>query len=137
MRLIKRLIELAFVILIISLFMKNKDIELSINYFGLKEPIKLAFWELVTLCVSLGIIIAAIGDFITQLKWVRERRRMIKTDREHQGEVKGLNTRISDLESENQRLQNDLEQKNSRIAQMERSTTEIHSSASDGSLSEA
>ena len=85
MRLIKRLIELAFVILIISLFMKNKDIELSINYFGLKEPIKLAFWELVTLCVSVGIIIAALGDFITQLKWVRERRRMVKTDRETSG----------------------------------------------------
>ncbi|MCX5872897.1 MAG: hypothetical protein NTY51_06645 [Deltaproteobacteria bacterium] len=137
MRLIKRLIELAFVILIISLFMKNKDIELSINYFGLKEPIRLAFWELVTVCVSLGIIIAALGDFITQLKWVRERRRMIKTDREHQGEVNRLNTKISDLESENQRLQKDLEQKNSRIAELEHSTTEIASGATASSSSEA
>ena len=33
MRLVKRLIELAFVILVISLFMKNKDVELQINYF--------------------------------------------------------------------------------------------------------
>ena len=137
MRLIKRLIELAFVILIISLFMKNKDIELSINYFGLKEPIKLAFWELVTICVSLGIIIAAIGDFITQLKWVGERRRMIKTDRGHLDEVKGLNKRICDLESENQRLQNDLEQKNSKIAELEHLSNEIQSKPSDGFSSEA
>jgi hypothetical protein len=136
MRLIKRLIELAFVILIISLFMKNKDIELSINYFGLKEPIRLAFWELVTVCVSLGIIIAALGDFITQLKWVRERRRMVKTDRGHQGEMNRLNTKLGDLESENQRLQKDLEQKNSRIAELEHSTTEIASGATASSSSE-
>ncbi|MGC8657992.1 MAG: hypothetical protein ACP5U1_02865 [Desulfomonilaceae bacterium] len=137
MRLIKRLIELAFVILIISLFMKNKDIELSINYFGLKEPIRLAFWELVTICVSLGIIIAAIGDFITQLKWVGERRRMIKTDREHAGEVAGFKKTISNLESENKRLQIELEEKNSKIAELEHSANEIHSNASSGSVSEA
>ena len=91
--------------------MKNKDIELSINYFGLKEPIKLAFWELVTLCVSVGIIIAALGDFITQLKWVRERRRMVKTDREHLGEVARLNEKISDLESHVQRIQKELDRR--------------------------
>ena len=125
MRLIKRLIELAFVILIISLFMKNKDIELSINYFGLKEPIKLAFWELVTLCVSVGIIIAALGDFITQLKWVRERRRMVKTDREHQGDVARLNEKIADLESHVQRIQKELDQKNARIAELEQESPQI------------
>ena len=129
MRLIKRLIELAFVILIISLFMKNKDIELSINYFGLKEPIKLAFWELVTLCVSVGIIIAALGDFITQLKWVRERRRMVKTDREHQGDVARLNEKIADLESHVQRIQKELDQKNARIAELEQESPQIVSGA--------
>lgn len=129
MRLIKRLIELAFVILIISLFMKNKDIELSINYFGLKEPIKLAFWELVTLCVSVGIIIAALGDFITQLKWVRERRRMVKTDREHQGDVARLNEKIADLESHVQRIQKELDQKNARIAELEKDPPQIESGA--------
>lgn len=129
MRLIKRLIELAFVILIISLFMKNKDIELSINYFGLKEPIKIAFWELVTLCVSVGIIIAALGDFITQLKWVRERRRMVKTDREHQGDVARLNEKIADLESHVQRIQKELDQKNARIAELEKDPPQIESGA--------
>ena len=137
MRLIKRLIELAFVILIISLFMKNKDVELTINYFGLKEPIKLAFWELVTICVSLGIIIAAVGDFITQLKWVRERRRMIKTDRQHSGEVDGLNAKISQLESENQKLQKDVQEKSSRIAELERSSTEIESGVTSTPSSDA
>jgi len=132
MRLIKRLIELAFVILIISLFMKNKDIELSINYFGLKEPIKLAFWELVTLCVSVGIIIAALGDFITQLKWVRERRRMVKTDREHQGDVARLNEKIADLESHVQRTQKELDQKNARIAELEQNSPQIVSGATSG-----
>lgn len=137
MRLIKRLIELAFVILIISLFMKNKDIELTINYFGLKEPIKLAFWELVTICVSLGIIIAAVGDFITQLKWVRERRRMIKTDRDHKGEVDGLNAKIGQLESENQRLQKDVQEKSSRIIELERASTDIESGVTSTPSSDA
>lgn len=118
MRLIKRLVELAFVILVISLFMKNKDIELQINYFGLSEPLKVAFWELVTFCVSLGIIIAAVGDFITQLKWSGERRRMIKTDTEHQSEVGRLNDSIRSLETENQRLKSQLEQKSREISDL-------------------
>jgi uncharacterized membrane protein YciS (DUF1049 family) len=136
MRLIKRLIELAFVILIISLFMKNKDIELSINYFGLKEPINLAFWELVTICVSLGIIIAALGDFITQLKWVRERRRMIKTDREHSGEVDRLNEKIKDLESQVQRFQKELDQRNARITELEKDSSQIVSGETASSSSD-
>ncbi len=118
MKLLKRLIELAFVLLVISLFMKNKDVELAINYFGLTEPIKVQFWELVTFCVSLGIIIAAVGDLITQLKWVRERRKLIKTDKEHQKTVDDLNSRIEGLESEieavrseKERLEKDLEAK--------------------------
>ncbi len=120
MRLIKRLIELAFVILVISLFMKNKDIELTINYFGLKEPIKVAFWELVTFCVSLGIIIAALGDFITQLKWVGERRRMVKTDREHAGEVGKLSDKIKSLEKESLDIKRELEEKSDEIASLKK-----------------
>lgn len=131
MRLIKRLIELAFVILVISLFMKNKDIELTINYFGLKEPIKVAFWELVTFCVSLGIIIAAFGDFITQLKWVGERRRMVKTDKEHAGEVKKLNDQIKSLEKDSQDAKTALTQKSTELerksAELEEKSAEIES----------
>jgi uncharacterized small protein (DUF1192 family) len=111
MRLVKRLIELAFVIFVISLFMKNKDIVMSINYFGLSEPITVQFWELVTFCVAIGIIIAALGDFVTQLKWIRERRRMIKTDREHQSVVDDLNQKVAALDSENQRLKKELDRK--------------------------
>lgn len=124
MRLIKRLIELAFVILVISLFMKNKDIELTINYFGLKEPIKVAFWELVTFCVSLGIIIAALGDFITQLKWVGERRRMVKTDREHAGEVNKLSDKIKSLEKENVDIKRELDEKSEELASLRKTIEE-------------
>lgn len=120
MRLIKRLIELAFVILVISLFMKNKDIELQINYFGLSEPIKVAFWELVTFCVSIGIIIAALGDFITQLKWLREKRRMIKTDKGHQKEVNDLNEKIESLEAENQLMKKSLDQKSKEFSDLQK-----------------
>jgi uncharacterized membrane protein YciS (DUF1049 family) len=120
MRLIKRLIELAFVILVISLFMKNKDVVMSINYFGLKEPITVAFWELVTFCVSLGIIIAAVGDFVTQLKWLKERHRLVKTDKGHQAEVGKLNDRIEELESESQRLSRELEQKSGEIDRLKK-----------------
>lgn len=118
MRLLKRLIELAFVIFVISLFMKNKDIVMSINYFGLSEPLTVQFWELVTFCVAIGIIIAAVGDFITQLKWIGERRRMIKTDREHQGVVDDLSQRIAALDSENQRLKKELDQKIEEISDL-------------------
>ncbi|MEJ2717584.1 MAG: hypothetical protein P8182_10655 [Deltaproteobacteria bacterium] len=118
MRLIKRLIELAFVIFVISLFMKNKDVVLQINYFGLTEPITVAFWELVTICVSVGIIIAAVGDFITQLKWVRERRRMVKTDKEHHQVVDGLNKQIKELQAEQQRLRSELEAKSEEVQSM-------------------
>lgn len=118
MRLLKRLIELAFVIFVISLFMKNKDIVMSINYFGLSEPITVQFWELVTFCVAIGIIIAAVGDFVTQLRWIGERRRMIKTDREHQSVVEDLNQRIDALDSENQRLKKELDQRIDEISNL-------------------
>ncbi len=123
MRLIKRLLELAFVILVISLFMKNKDVVMEINYFGLTEPIRIAFWELVTFCVSVGIIIAAFGDFITQLKWVGERRRMIKADKERHGEVTRLNDTIGKLEKENQELKRDLEQMKREVADLKSKAT--------------
>ncbi len=115
MRLIRRLIELAFVIFVISLFMKNKDIYLQIDYYGLKEPIKVAFWELVTFCVSIGIIIAALGDFITQIKWIGERRRMVKRDQHHQSEVDGLNAKTRQLQEENQRLKKEADGKSKEL----------------------
>lgn len=118
MRLIKRLIEVAFLLFVISLFMKNKDIVMNINYFGLSEPIPVQFWELVSFCIALGIIVAAIGDFITQLKWVRERRRMIKTDQEHQSTVNGLNEKVDSLQKENQRLKQDLDKKEQELAKL-------------------
>lgn len=118
MRLFKRLVELAFVIFVISLFMKNKDLELQIAYFGLDAPIKVAFWELVTFCVSIGIIIAAIGDFVTQIKWMREKRRMTKTDRGHNRDVERLNQKIQELETENERVKSNLETKDREVSDL-------------------
>jgi hypothetical protein len=109
MRLVRRLIELAFVIFVLSLFMKNKDVVMQITYYGLSAPITVAFWELVTVCVSLGIIVSAVGDFITQFKWAAERRQMIKRDSEHRQVVDGLNQRIEQLESDNKALKAELE----------------------------
>jgi hypothetical protein len=109
MKFVKRLIELAFIIFIVSLFMKNKDVEFQLAYFGLSEPIKIAFWELVVSCVSIGIIIAALGDLVTQLKWRNERRRMIKSEQGHEAEMARLSGLIKGLEAENHRLTKDLE----------------------------
>ena len=109
MRLIKRLFELAVFLFFISLFMMNKDVVIDFNYFGLKQPIKLAFWELVTISVSIGIIVAALGDFLSQIKWLAERRRLQKQANEHQQVVDGLNARIEELEADNERMKNELE----------------------------
>jgi len=122
MRLIKRLIELAFVVLVISLFMMNKDVQVQITYFGLTEPVTVAFWELVTICVSVGIIIAAVGDFITQLKWLGERRRLVKTDKEHQKLVDDLNQQVVGLESEVEKLRKELDEKSAQVESIGRST---------------
>lgn len=108
MKLVKRLIEVAFVIFVITLFMKNSEIQFEVQYYGIR-PIKVAFWELVTFCVALGVIIAALGDFITQMKWISERRRMIKTDKEHKAEVDKLNSTIESLQNENKRLEQELD----------------------------
>jgi hypothetical protein len=115
MRLIKRLIELAFFVFLLSLFGKNMDVALDIKYYGLPQPIHVSFWELVLFCVSLGIIIAAIGDFITQLRWLGEKRRLLKTDREHQSEVAGLNERIRTLEAEKDRMAKELANRNAAL----------------------
>jgi hypothetical protein len=119
MRLIKRLVELAFFVFLLSVFSKNMDVQLQIKYYGLTNPITVAFWELVIFCVAFGIIVAAFGDFITQLKWIGERRRMMKTDREHQGELAGLNDKIRGLETENQNLQRQLDKKSEELSDLQ------------------
>jgi hypothetical protein len=111
MKLIKRLIEVTLIVLMLILFSMNMDQSVQVKYFGLPQPITVQFWELVLFCVAFGIIIAAFGDFITQLKWLSERRRMMKTDREHQAEVQKLSDKIRELEAESGRVQRELEHK--------------------------
>jgi uncharacterized integral membrane protein len=110
MKLVKRILELVLVILIITLFMMNKDVQMSINLFGItEEPLRVSFWALVTVCIAVGILIAAIGDFVTQMQWRRERKRMIKTDQEHSKVVKDLEAKVDALVAENERLTKELE----------------------------
>ncbi len=125
MRLIRRLFELAIVIFVISLFMKNSNQEVSVHYFGLPEGgLTVQFWELVTFCVALGIIIAAIADFISQMQWIRERSKLRKTDKEHQKELDDLNRKIEDLEAENRSLAAERDKKQKEIEDMKSHTEE-------------
>ena len=136
MKFVKRLIELAFIIFIISLFMKNKDVEFQLAYFGLSEPIKIAFWELVIFCVSIGIIIAALGDLITQLKWRSERRRMVKSEQDHEAEIGRLNGLVTGLEAENRRLTKDLEAATKEPLSLESTQSHSDIAGTSGSQSE-
>jgi hypothetical protein len=117
MRSIKRLIELAFFVFLLTLFGKNMDVSVQIKYYGLGQPITVQFWELVLFCVAFGIIIAAVGDLITQLKWMGEKRRMIKAEKGHAAEVQKLSDRIRGLEADNQRTQKELERRSKELAQ--------------------
>jgi hypothetical protein len=104
-------------VFLMTLFQMN-DQMIQIKYYGLHQPITAHFWELVIFCVALGIIVVAIGDLITQLKWHGERRRMVKRDRGHLGEVQALNEKIQKLEAENQTLQREKEQKSQELARI-------------------
>ncbi len=99
MKLIKRVIEVGMVVVVIVLFMLNKEVQVDVNFFGI-ELKQVDFWILVTVCVSVGILIAAIADFLNQLKWRKEKRTMVKADRERSDVEKDLKQRIEDLEKE-------------------------------------
>jgi hypothetical protein len=116
MRLLKRLIELAFFVALLLLFSKNMGVVIPINFYRLTEPIQLKFYELVIFCVSLGIIIAALGDALTQIQWVRERRRMKKVAEEHGRQVETLRQKINALEEENEKLQRNWESRHEQPA---------------------
>jgi hypothetical protein len=119
MKLVKRLIELAFGVFLLTLFALNSDVMISIRYYGLREPITVRFFELVLFCVSLGILLAAFGDFITQLRWIGERRRLVKKDKEHQAQVDNLTGRASEVEDENARLKRNNEALQKKVSDLE------------------
>ncbi|MEW6352079.1 MAG: hypothetical protein AB1646_23760 [Thermodesulfobacteriota bacterium] len=104
MKLFKTILVIIFFMFLMSVFMLNKNVELPVNYFGLSAPLKVDFWQLVTVCVALGVFISALWDFFTELKWRRERRKMIQTHNEHVSVEAGLKARIEELETENERL---------------------------------
>jgi hypothetical protein len=108
MSLPKLLPALLFVVFLITIFMSNSNVEMEINYYFLAHPIKVAFWELVTFCMSLGIIMAASIDFLSQLSVIAERRRLAKADKEQKAEIERLTAEIQAMESENEDLKKQL-----------------------------
>jgi type III secretory pathway component EscU len=120
MTIIKWLIKwfplVALFVFLMTLFAMNLDQKIQIRYYGLAQPITAQFWELVVFSVAVGIIIVAIGDLFSQMRWLRERRRMTKRDREHQGEVQALNETIQTLEAEKQTLKREIDQKSRELA---------------------
>jgi type II secretory pathway component PulF len=104
MSLPKLLPALLFVVFLITVFMSNSNVEMELNYYFLAHPIKVAFWELVTFCMSLGIILAASIDFLSQLSIIAERRRLTKADQEQKAEIERLTAELQTLQAENEEL---------------------------------
>ncbi len=107
MKLFKTILGIIFFMFLMSVFMLNKHVEMPVNYFGLSKPLKVQFWELVTVCVALGVFISALWDFFSELKWRRQRRKMIQTHNEHVSVEAGLKARIEELEAEKLRRESD------------------------------
>ncbi len=120
MSLPKLLPALLFVVFLITIFMTNSGVEMELNYYLLPHPIKVAFWELATFCMSLGIIIAAVIDFVSQVGAIRQRRRLVKADAEQKAEIERLTVSIQTLESENEQLKKQLEGKVTGIGSLDR-----------------
>jgi hypothetical protein len=111
MSLPKLLPVLLFFIFLITVFMSNSGVEMQLTYYLLPHPIKVAFWELVTFCISLGIILAALVDFVSQLGMIKERKKLVKADREQKAEIAKLTESLKTLESENETLRRELDGK--------------------------
>ncbi len=111
MSLPKLLPILLFFIFLITVFMSNSNVEMQLTYYLLPHPIKVAFWELVTFCLSLGIIVAALVDFVSQIGFMRERRKLLKDDKEQKAEIQRLTESVQTLEVENEKLRSDMEGK--------------------------
>jgi hypothetical protein len=132
MKLAKRLLALAFVVFVITLLMFNKDLKISVGYFGLPGPIDIPFWIIVTTCFSLGFLIVAIIDSISQLQWIREQRNWARIDKERTEQIDKVNTALRSLEDLNRQMKADLERKTSEIQDLKK-----QSAAADFSRIEA
>lgn len=105
----------ALFVFLLTLFAMNLDQNVQIKYYGLAQAITVQFWELVVFSVALGIIVVALGDLFSQMKWHGERRRMVKRDRDHQGELHALNDKIQRLEADKQSLQREIDRKSDEL----------------------
>ncbi len=115
MKLLKRLIGLVCLVLVITLFMQNKDVRVSVDYFGLAAPLDVPFWILAMACFCVGFALAAVGDFIAYLKWRSEKRQLKKREAELSDELQKLKSTVQALEDLNRRLKTDMEEKTNEI----------------------
>jgi hypothetical protein len=118
----KWFIVVALFVFLLTLFAMNMDQRVQVKYYGLAHPITVEFWELVVFSVALGMIVAALGELVSQMKWIGERHRMIKRDREHKGELQALNDKIGTLESQSHQLKKDVERKTQELADLKAKT---------------
>jgi uncharacterized membrane protein YciS (DUF1049 family) len=115
MKLLKRLVGLVCLVFVITLFMQNKDVRVSVDYFGFAAPLDVPFWILATVCFCVGFALAAVGDFLAYLKWRSEKRRLKKKEGELSDELEKLKSTVQALQDLNKRLKADMEEKTNEL----------------------
>jgi len=123
MKLFKRLLTLVFIVFVITLFMYNKDLKISVGYFGLSVPIDIPFWIIVTVSFCCGFLILAVVDSVSQIKWMREKSSWVRIDKERTDQIDKVNLALRLSEDFNRQLQRDLEQKKSEIEELKKHKT--------------
>jgi hypothetical protein len=117
--------EFLLLVLLISFFMSNKDVEvaMAVPLPSLAWPplvsafhLNVQFWELVTFCVGFGFVLAALSDLFTNFSWIRERNRIVKQEKTRLAEIKTLKGEVETLRAENDRLKNEITEPSSSLA---------------------
>lgn len=123
MKLVKRLLTLAFIVFVITMFMYNKDLKIAVGYFGLSAPIDIPFWIIVTVSFCCGFLILAVVDSVSQIKWMREKSSWVKIDKERTDQIDKVNLALRLSEDFNRQLKADLEQKKSEVEELKKQQT--------------
>jgi len=118
MKLLKRLAGLTFLVLVITLFMQNKDVRVPVDFIGLIAPIQAPFWVLVTVCFCAGFVLPAVADFIAYMKWKTEKRQLKKKETELTDELEKFKSAVRSLEDLNRRLKADSEENAKEITKL-------------------
>ncbi len=122
---------------VITLFMQNKDVRVSVGYFGLAAPLDVPFWILATVCFCVGFALAAVGDFIAYLKWRSEKRQLKKKEAELTDELEKFKSTLRALEDLNKRLKADLEEKTNELRALKQQKNLAHHDQQQASQADA